>query len=230
MADPAEQAAGADPEARRDDQPEDAAQEVAVVDLADARDEQAEDGGDARVRSDRRRVVVMVPATSMRDLRGVARLGCERARRRSARSRRAGSHARLAPQFRPWCDDGERRDATGCGSARRARSVASVFTFTTSHWPACAPRHLLQLGRHHAARSAPRRPEVHDERHCARAAPRRRTPPRSARQPGVGAQRRLASGSASACRASRRRAGCAVPHDARHNHAAFIEAAMPSTQ
>src|SRR4051812_39546955 len=47
VADPPEHAAGADPHPRRDDQPEDAAQEIAVVELADARDDRAEHRGGA---------------------------------------------------------------------------------------------------------------------------------------------------------------------------------------
>ena len=43
--DPAEETARADPEAGRDDQPEEAAPEGAVVDLADAGNDEAEDGG-----------------------------------------------------------------------------------------------------------------------------------------------------------------------------------------
>ena len=43
VADPAQQSAGADPHSRRDNQPEDAAQEVAVVELADARNHGAQD-------------------------------------------------------------------------------------------------------------------------------------------------------------------------------------------
>src|SRR4051812_33177377 len=49
VADPAEQAAGADPHARRHDQPEDAAQEVAVVELPDPRKDRAQDGGCTRI-------------------------------------------------------------------------------------------------------------------------------------------------------------------------------------
>ena len=47
MADPPEQATRAEPEAGRDDQPEQGAEPVAVVDLADAWDEEAEDGCDS---------------------------------------------------------------------------------------------------------------------------------------------------------------------------------------
>ena len=50
VAHPAERAARAEPEARRDDQPEDAAQERAVVDLPNARHEQREHASDARLR------------------------------------------------------------------------------------------------------------------------------------------------------------------------------------
>src|SRR5687767_13881329 len=46
---PSEQARAEEPEAGRDDQPEDAAQEIAVVDLSDARDDQAEDRGRAGI-------------------------------------------------------------------------------------------------------------------------------------------------------------------------------------
>src|SRR4029453_1568077 len=48
VADPAEQAARANPEARRHDQPEQTAKEVAVVELADARDDQAQHRRGAR--------------------------------------------------------------------------------------------------------------------------------------------------------------------------------------
>src|SRR6266498_1392302 len=44
VTDPAEHPAGADPHPRRDDQPEDAAQEVAVVELPDARKDRTEYG------------------------------------------------------------------------------------------------------------------------------------------------------------------------------------------
>ena len=46
---PAEQPCREDREPGRDDQPEDAPQEVAIVDLADARDDEREDGGQARI-------------------------------------------------------------------------------------------------------------------------------------------------------------------------------------
>ena len=49
VADPAERAAASDPEPRGHDQPEDAAPEVAVVELPDARDDQAEHRRRARV-------------------------------------------------------------------------------------------------------------------------------------------------------------------------------------
>src|SRR5262245_1427452 len=49
VADPAEQPAGADPEARRDHEPEEAAQELAVVDLSHAWHDQAEHGGGAGI-------------------------------------------------------------------------------------------------------------------------------------------------------------------------------------
>ena len=41
---------------------------------------------------------------------------------------------------------------------------SSVFTLTTRAWPAWRGRDLLQLGRDHAARAAPRRPVVHHDR------------------------------------------------------------------
>ena len=49
MAHPAEQATRADPEARRDDEPEDPAKKIAVVNLPDTRNEQAEHRRNARV-------------------------------------------------------------------------------------------------------------------------------------------------------------------------------------
>src|SRR5262249_47809832 len=49
VADPPEHAAGADPESGRDDQPEDRAEKIAVVDLPDARNDDAEHGGDTRI-------------------------------------------------------------------------------------------------------------------------------------------------------------------------------------
>src|SRR4030095_7340491 len=49
MADPSEQKPGPEPESRRDDQPEDAAEKVAVVDLADAWKDEAENRRDSRV-------------------------------------------------------------------------------------------------------------------------------------------------------------------------------------
>ena len=42
VADPAEQATRSDPKTRRDDQPENAAQDAAVIKLSDSRDEEAE--------------------------------------------------------------------------------------------------------------------------------------------------------------------------------------------
>ena len=50
MADPAEPAARPDPEARRDDQPENRSQDTAVIELPHARDEETEHCGDAWVR------------------------------------------------------------------------------------------------------------------------------------------------------------------------------------
>src|SRR5205085_11769253 len=47
VAHPAEQAAGANPHAGRDDEPEDAAEEVSVVNLPDPGNEHAQNGGDA---------------------------------------------------------------------------------------------------------------------------------------------------------------------------------------
>src|SRR5690606_29112087 len=53
MADPAEHAAAAEPEARRHDQPENAAQKVAVVNLTDAgNDERKHSGGTGSVHGD----------------------------------------------------------------------------------------------------------------------------------------------------------------------------------
>lgn len=45
MTDPAQHSAAADPEARRDDQPEDASPECAIVDLADTGNEEAQNRG-----------------------------------------------------------------------------------------------------------------------------------------------------------------------------------------
>src|SRR5215204_2094152 len=47
VADPSEKAAGANPHARCDDQPEDAAQEIAVVELPDAGNDRAQHRGHA---------------------------------------------------------------------------------------------------------------------------------------------------------------------------------------
>ena len=49
MAHPAEQAAGANPESRRDDQPEDPAKEITVINLSNPRKDQAENRGSARI-------------------------------------------------------------------------------------------------------------------------------------------------------------------------------------
>ena len=49
MAHPSKQSARSNPEAGRDDQPEDAAEEVAVVNLADSRNDHAENRGQAGV-------------------------------------------------------------------------------------------------------------------------------------------------------------------------------------
>src|SRR5947208_10238080 len=50
MADPAEGAARPYPQARRDDEPEDSAEECSVVDLPDAGYEEREDRGETRIR------------------------------------------------------------------------------------------------------------------------------------------------------------------------------------
>src|SRR2546422_8942129 len=49
VADPSQQSAAANPQPRRDDQPEDAAKEITVVELTDARKDRAENGGSPRI-------------------------------------------------------------------------------------------------------------------------------------------------------------------------------------
>ena len=56
VADPAEQPAAADPQTGRDDQPEDAAEEIGVVELADSRNDRAQDRCDSRVLHERDRM------------------------------------------------------------------------------------------------------------------------------------------------------------------------------
>jgi len=49
VTDPAEHAAGANPHARRNDEPENARQNAAVVDLSDSGNDKAENAGESRI-------------------------------------------------------------------------------------------------------------------------------------------------------------------------------------
>jgi hypothetical protein len=89
VADPAEGSAGADPEAGRHNQPEQAAEELAVIDLAKPRNDKREHRGEARVRKGTRGHCRNVGL--MRRMRKQGSAGCK--------SSRAGSiqRGRLTP-------------------------------------------------------------------------------------------------------------------------------------
>src|SRR5687767_12416117 len=102
VADPAEQPAAADPQPRRDDQPEDAPQEVAVVKLSNPRYQRAQHRGDAGALVVGHAVTVTLPGVglapdlepaenqdSRSDPRGSTGC-CSAGRDGSARTRRAG--------------------------------------------------------------------------------------------------------------------------------------------